>query len=356
MNYDFDKVFTFKRLYLSYKKCRRGVGWKPSVQAFNSNICLNVYRLYKVIKSGEFKSRGFHVFEVWERGKRRTIKSVTVRERVLQRCLCDYCLVPALSKSLIYDNGASVKGKGYTFHLDRMEHHLRQHYARYGSAGYIVRVDFRHYFDSIPHNLIDRIYRRYIDDQRLTDLSMQLIRDFGDVGLGLGSQVSQITAVAAPNELDHYAKEVLHLKFYARYMDDIYAILPTLDEAETALKGIIEKAESMGFTINEKKTKIRPINNTEFIKVKWILTDDGKVIRKPAHSSYVRMRRKLKKYKQKADSGIMTAEDVRTSWQSWKGYMKKKASYNYVRELENMIREIYQEESQCILESKKKAS
>lgn len=53
----------------------------------------------------------FVEFDVNERGKTRHIKSPSIRDRVLQRAVCDYVLEPVLYSKLIYDNGASVKGK-----------------------------------------------------------------------------------------------------------------------------------------------------------------------------------------------------------------------------------------------------
>ena len=46
-----------------------------------------------------------------DRHELRHIRSVHINERVVQRCLCDYSLVPVLSRSFVYDNGASIKIK-----------------------------------------------------------------------------------------------------------------------------------------------------------------------------------------------------------------------------------------------------
>ena len=48
-----------------------------------------------------------------------------------------------------------------------------------------------------------------------------MVQSFGDgCGLGLGSQISQLVALAVLDDLDHYIKEVLRIKHYIRYMDD----------------------------------------------------------------------------------------------------------------------------------------
>lgn len=48
----------------------------------------------------------------------------------------------------------------------------------------------------------------------------------GDRGLGLGSQISQIMELLVLNDLDHFIKEKLHIKYYIRYMDDFILIHP----------------------------------------------------------------------------------------------------------------------------------
>lgn len=108
----------------------------------------------------------------------------------MQRCLCDYCLVPALSKSFIYDNGASLPGKGYDFAVSRVTRFLADHYRRYGNEGYALIFDFSKYFDTAHHEPIFEQFRRSGIDGNLVRLSEYFISNFGDVGLGLGSQVS----------------------------------------------------------------------------------------------------------------------------------------------------------------------
>jgi hypothetical protein len=56
-----------------------------------------------------------HEITLHERGKKRHIKSVHISERIIQKALSDYVMVPILSNPLVYDNGASIKGKGVHF-------------------------------------------------------------------------------------------------------------------------------------------------------------------------------------------------------------------------------------------------
>ena len=212
---DFETVFSFERLYESYRASVRGVGWKASTQRYKAASLANVTKTHEELIAGRYRSKGFYEFDIVERGKPRHIRSVHISERVVQRCLCDYCLVPMLSRSFIYDNGASLRGKGYDFAVSRVTHFLAEHYRKHGREGYVLVFDFSKYFDTAQHEPVFREFERSGIDDRLVALSKYFIQNFGDVGLGLGSQVSQIAALALPNRIDHYIKDVLGMKYYA---------------------------------------------------------------------------------------------------------------------------------------------
>lgn len=213
---DFETVFSFERLYESYRASVRGVGWKASTQRYKAASLANVTKTHEELIAGRYRSKGFYEFDIVERGKPRHIRSVHISERVVQRCLCDYCLVPMLSRSFIYDNGASLRGKGYDFAVSRVTHFLAEHYRKHGREGYVLVFDFSKYFDTAQHEPVFREFERSGIDGRLVALSKYFIQNFGDVGLGLGSQVSQIAALALPNLYQGRARHEVLRSLYGR--------------------------------------------------------------------------------------------------------------------------------------------
>ena len=143
IDYDnFEKVFSYDNLLKAALLCKRNVNWKASVQNYMREMHFNVYATYHELMERKFKIKSTFEFDTYERGKKRHIRSVHIRERVVQRCLCDNCLIPILSKTFIYDNGASMKGKGVDFALKRVITHLQKHYRKYGNSGYVLIFDF----------------------------------------------------------------------------------------------------------------------------------------------------------------------------------------------------------------------
>lgn len=339
-DYDnFDKVFTYTHMNDACKNCKRDVMWKPSVQSYLANRPLNLSNTLTDLRNRKFRSKGFFEFDIFERGKVRHIQSVTFRERVVQRCLCDYSLVPMLSRKFIYDNGASMKGKGYTFSVNRLTEHLHRYYRKHGSDGYILIMDFSKYFDNIPHEYVKKIIREEYTDERLVELIEYFIDCFkGDIGLGLGSQISQILALLAANELDHYIKEKLGIKYYARYMDDSYLIHPDKKYLQYCLTEIQKLCEKYGIVLNPKKVRICKLTSTfTFLKVRFSLTKSGQVVRRVYKKSVVRMRRKLKKFKHFVETGYMTVDDVYCSYQSWRSHAAHIDAYHTIQNMERLF-------------------
>lgn len=320
---NFDTVFSYDNLYRSYKLCRRGVAWKCSTQKYMTQAPLNVFTTYRLLQAGKFKSKGFVEFDIFERGKIRHIRSVAMEERVVQRCLCDHSLVPMLGRTFIYDNGASLKGKGYSFSVERMCHHLRQHYKKYGNEGYVLLFDFSKFFDNVSHRITTMALEKNFTDERLLRLAHHFIDAFGDVGLGLGSQISQTMALASANRLDHFVKEVLRIKGYGRYMDDGYLLHPSKEYLKTCLEAIKAICKELEIKLNVKKTQIVKISHGfSFLKVRFFLTKTGKVIRRMHRAGIVRMRKKLKAFQRMVAEGKMQVDDVHASFQSWQAYTK----------------------------------
>lgn len=347
----YSEIFTFQNLYKSFKLCKNGVMWKSSMQSYESNLLTNLADLYTRLNNCTYKSKGFHNFTISERGKTRHIRSVNIDERIVQRCLCDNYLVPLLRYNLIYDNGATLKGKGTDFTIARLKKHLYDYSVKNGNAGYIITFDFSDYFNSIQHNKIYELLDGLIEDNDIKKLVHHLIDNFGENGLGLGSQISQIIAVAFPNELDHMFKDKLGVKYYGRYMDDGYIICQTKGQIMEYIEQLYKICEKLRIKINDRKIHISKINKPFiFLKKKIFVNDKSKVVMKIIRKNITRARRKLKKYKIKMQQGEMPYIDIYNAYKSWKGNIKKYNSYYLLRNMDKLYYELFIKDWRMIYE------
>lgn len=340
---NFDRLSSLNAIFRAAVLSRKSIRWKSSVQRYFMDYLRNITILHDKLVAGEDVTMGFIEFNICERGKRRHIKSVHFKERVAQRSLCDNALVPVLSRSLIYDNGASLEGKGISFSQKRLKEHLHQYYRRHGNEGYILLMDFSGYFDNILHEPIYELLDKSFTDKRIVNLCKSFVEPFGEKSVGIGSQVSQILAVSYRSPIDHYIKEQLGAEFYACYMDDSYIMAESKEYLAHCYEKVKEKCSERGIIINEKKTQIVKLSHGfKYMKGLYYLTDSGKVIAKPCHDNTVRTRRKLKKFTEFKAEGKMTQAEITCCYNSYRGYVLSNFNgHRTVRSMDKLFHELY---------------
>lgn len=184
---NFSNMTDMNNLRHAAKMSRAGVSGKASVQKYHMNELYNENATRNKLENGEDVREGFIEFDIYERGHKRHIKAMHFRERVVQRCLCDEVLIPVLTRSLVYDNGASLKGKGIHFAMFRTEKQLRKFYRKHGTNGYILQVDFSKYFDNVQHGPLYFLLDSSFDDKKIVDLAWSFVTAFGGSSIGIGS-------------------------------------------------------------------------------------------------------------------------------------------------------------------------
>jgi hypothetical protein len=319
----FDDVISFRELYRGLKKSCCNVRWKDSVTGYEANGLKNTYLLRQSLLNGTYKISGYQRFQVHE-PKEREIVATRIKDRQFQRSLCDNVIYPQVTRSFIRDNCACLRGRGVDDALNRMAVHLRRYYCKHGVNGWVLKCDIRHYFAETPHDVAKAAIRKRLTDQRAADHADAIIDSFGgDVGIGLGSQVSQLTELAVLDDLDHYIKERLRIKHYLRYMDDFVLIHEDKTVLNDVLKKITEILSSLGLTLN-KKTQIYQLKQgVVWLKWRFILTETGKVIKRISRKSVTRERRKLKEMARLVKEGRIPADSITESFVTWKAHAQR---------------------------------
>ncbi len=352
---DFDKCFSFEEIYNAFDECRKGVNWKRATKVYSINHMKYAWETYESLHNGKYKFKGYTEFEIMERGKKREIESIHISDRVVQRCLCN-SLIPVLSHNLIYDNGASLKGKGITFSLNRFRCMLDRHYRKYGNEGYALIIDASSYFANLKHDVILDMLNRNFTDKRIVEQAKIYLdaenkiqgRPQG-IGLGLGSQTNQIYAIAYQNKIDHFAEQSPLIESYIRYMDDAILLSDSKEKLVEWLNQAKPIYDELGIKLNQKKTQIVKLSKgVKFLKTMHYLKSNGEIVRTPWKKSVATMRRKLKSFRRMMDAGILDYKAINTSYQSWLGHIKKFDAYRTIQNMNKLYNRLFVEVEGCI--------
>lgn len=106
-------------------------------------------------------------------------------------------------------NRGGIKAKKY---IDRV--------LRKSDIKYTLKLDIKKFFPSVSHSKIKELLAKRIKDKETLGLLSQII-DSGGKGLPIGYYTSQWLSNFYLQEIDHYIKEVLKVKYYVRYVDDM---------------------------------------------------------------------------------------------------------------------------------------
>lgn len=322
-----ESAMTYHDLYKYGKACCSNVRWKRSVQNFERHLFSKTAINTRSVRSGEWKPGRCTSFILNERGKTRPIDAPNIMDRQVHKAYTKNVLLPLYLPDMIWNNGASLEGKGFAFSKRMLKEDLHSYYRRYGTKGNVILLDFKQFFPSAPHKTIYERHDRLILDDGLRSIGDRIVAaNKKDIGMPLGVEPSQAEMIALPSALDNYIKCQLRMKYAGHYMDDYYILVPPDMDAKRLLGLIVAKATALGFTISLSKTKLNPIRKPfKYCKAKYTLMDTGAVIVTGNRDGVKRARRKTKAFYQKIQDGEMTYMDL---WASVNGILAYFESYN----------------------------
>jgi hypothetical protein len=321
-----DEVCDFDNLYRAMLHCKHNVMWKPSVAGYVKNGLVNIYKLKHSIEDGTYELSEYTAFKVYE-PKERDIVSTRMKDRVFQRSYCDNYFYPKMTKSFIHDNCACQIGKGNEVGRKRLICHLQKYIRKHGLDGWVFQFDLTNFFGSTQHEQAMNAVKKRLDDEWAVSEAERVVNSFNqgadpDVGMGLGSEETQIIELAVLDDLDHIIKEQLHIKHYVRYNDDAILLHEDKEYLKECWKFIDTWLSAKGLKMSVKKTRLYPIKQgIKFLGFRFTPKETGKVVMTVLPEKVSHERRKLRKLVERAKAGLMTKEEVDRCYESWKAHV-----------------------------------
>jgi RNA-directed DNA polymerase len=228
------KIADIDNLYYAFYKAANAKRTKEEVLLFESNLDKNLTLLQKQILTSSVDVGNYHYFKTFD-PKERTICAASFPERVLHHALMNICH-PYFEKQLIYHTYATRIGKGTYAALDKAKEYVEKY-------GFYAKLDVRKYFDNISHQVLNKLLLQIFKDKVLLQIFEHIISSYSvsnACGIPIGNLTSQYFANYYLSSADHYAKEILKIPGYIRYMDDILLFDNNKCELKNKLKSFNE--------------------------------------------------------------------------------------------------------------------
>ena len=284
-------VCNLSALMSAEERCHRGVGYKNSVSRYHMLALSKNYDTLQELINGKYKTQKGDSFEIFE-PKHRTVTSTKYKDRIPQTSFVLNYIYPKVISKLIDNNFSCIKDRGVDAAREEFKRILRLHTPN----DYVLKADLKGYFESIDHEKLFEVMSEYINDIWAMEYYQDVINsNEQEIGITLGSEINQLSAVAFLNKLDH----MLDDGDYERYMDD-FVYVGTKNECEEVLKIIEKITSSLGLTLSKKKTYIQPLKQpVKFLGFTFLLHDTGKVTMKRCKDKLNNEKRKLRRMKKK---------------------------------------------------------
>lgn len=313
----FDYAISYGNMRKALSKCCRNIRWKDSVVGYELHAVRNTYRLIDDIKNGRYKISQYQHFTIYE-PKEREIVATRIKDRQFQMALCMAGLYDDITEHFIHDNCACQVGKGTDFALKRVKTHMRRFYKKHGKNGYVLKLDVHHFFPTTRHDVACKAIEKRVGDVRARQAVYDVINSFdGDVGIGLGSQISQLVELSVLDDLDHFIKEKLHIKYYVRYMDDMILIHEDKEYLKYCWKEIEKELAKIHLSLNPKSCLFPIRQGVKFLHWHFYYTHSGRIKQRMDGDKTGKERRRLKALLIKEHNGKIAVGSAKLSLEAW---------------------------------------
>jgi len=322
-----DKVHSPANLIASYAKVAAN-GGAPGVDHvtiddFTKRLARNLEKLAVQLRDDTYRPQQVRRVNIPKPGTKETrpLGIPTVRDRIVQGAL-RHVLEPIFERQFAEHSYGFRPGRGCKDALRRVDALLKQGHR------YVVDVDLKSYFDTIPHDKLLGEVRKHIADGRV----LALIEAFLKAGIfdGMrewrpesgapqGAVLSPLLSNLYLNELDH---QMVHAGYeMTRYADDLVIQCRTREEAERALQMVQAWTAQAGLTLHPTKTKIvdAEIDGFEFLGYRFV-----KHRRFPRPKSLKKFKEAIRAKTQRTNgrSLSMIIADVNRTLRGWFEYFK----------------------------------
>jgi len=327
-----DKVYSERNLQAAYARVARNKGAPGmdhiTVKEFGDQLETNLTKLSDGLRTETYRPLEIRRVLIPKPGtkEQRPLGIPTVRDRVVQGAVVNV-IEPVFEKIFARQSYGFRPGLGCKDALRRVDQLLKN------GCVYVVDVDLKSYFDTIPHGpLLDRV-REHIADGRVLAL-IELFLKAGimtewetyvpETGTPQGAVLSPLLSNIYLNPLDHLmADQGFEM---VRYADDFVILCKSAEAASQALAMVSEWTAQAGLTIHPTKTRIVDIRETgfDFLGYHFQTVKNGRIRHWPRKKSLDKLKDTIRDKTRRLNGRSLTSiiTDVNKTLKGWFKYFQ----------------------------------
>lgn len=336
----FEKICDIENLRKAHKNAKKGKGWYKEVQEIDKDPDKYLKQIREMLINHTYRTSEYEVFYKDDgRKKRKIYKLPHFPDRICQWAILQV-IEPCIVSNLTTDTYSAIPERGIHKGLTKLQAAM---WNDPEECKYCLKLDARHYYQSINHNILKEKYSRMFNDNELLWLLNEIIdsiqtADIEDLtaiylleedidpetGIPIGNYLSQYSGNYYFSSFDHWIKERKYVKYYFRYMDDIVIFGKTKEELFT-LKKEIDVYFSNELKLNIKGNwQVFPsyVRGVDFLGYRTFYKYT--LLRK---STCQEMKKKMTAIRNKVEAGNMMNYSEWCSINSYKGWLKYADSF-----------------------------
>lgn len=300
VGYLYEKMCDLALIKLAIHKAAQGKTRKHYIAKVLANEEKYALRIQKMLLDNEVQLSPNRTIEIYDRScmKQRLITVPKFFPDQILHWVLMLVIEPILMKGMYRFACGSVPGRGGMEAKKYVERALRDDKVRY-----VAKLDISKFFNSVKPAILIGMLRRKIKDERVIDLIGKILKNGGDC-LPIGYYTSQWFSNFFLEGFDHFVKEVLKIKYYVRYVDDMVLIDTNKRKLRKAIAEIEKYLNDIGLKLKPNyqvwKVHSRPIDFVGFRFYK-----DKTLLRKKIFFRLCRRVRKIEK------TGYITVNQAR---------------------------------------------
>lgn len=304
---------------------------KKKIERFENNYVSNMIYIKNILKERKYVPGKYNIFLIKE-PKIRLIMSQNIIDKIINHVVSKYFLSEVYDKTLIDTNVATRLNKGTNYGIKMLKRYINEIKEE---KFYVLKFDISKYFYNIDHDILKKLIRKKIKDKDVlkilddiinstnyeyvnkiincikekeinkiknsnSNYKDKIIKEINNLpiykkgkGLPIGNMSSQVLAIIYLNELDHFIKEKLKIKYYIRYMDDGIILHKDKEYLKYCLSEIKKILYKYKLELNNKTKIYKSSEGFEFLGFRYYIRNN-KLIMKVNNKTKKRFKRKMK--------------------------------------------------------------